>query len=185
MGKSIYNRNRYIKQSQWSNAKYGQRNSSDTNTISFTEDWYYPLIVNRVLSYIGGLIIVDLCNIYLEVYNDHIHFTNDYTQPHFRPIAIKYCMIISIQHFQWHFGHGYPVGGKSNYRYIMNQYAIAYNAVFIGITSHSTINQNNILGTTANGIDIRTTEIHIGLSTYPETGDNMTNWDEFDISIGY
>ena len=87
---------------------------------------------------------------------------------------------------QWHFGHGYPVGGKSNYRYIMNKYAIAYNAVFIGITSHSTINQNNILGSTANGVDIRTTEIHIGLSTDPESGDDMvSNWDEFDISIGY
>ena len=67
----------------------------------------------------------------------------------------------------------------------MNKYAIAYNAVFIGITSHSTINQNNILGTTANGVDIRTTEIHIGLSIDPQSPDNMTNWDAFDISIGY
>ena len=68
----------------------------------------------------------------------------------------------------------------------MNKYAIAYNAVFIGITSHSTVNQNNILGTTANGIYIRTTEIHIGLSNDPEDGDDMvSNWDEFDISIGY
>lgn len=87
--------------------------------------------------------------------------------------------------FQWHFGHCYPTG-KSNYRYIINKYAIAYNAVFIGVTSHSTINQNNMLGTTANGIAIRTTEIHIGLSIYPELEDDMTSiWDEFDISIGY
>ena len=62
----------------------------------FTEDWYYPVTVNRVLSYIGGLVIPDFCNIYLNIYNDHIHFNNDYKHSYFYAIAIKYCMIISI-----------------------------------------------------------------------------------------
>lgn len=78
------------------NNDYGQRYSKDPGTIHFIEDWYYPLTVNQVLSHIGGLIIPNLCNISLAVYNDHIHFINDHSQPNFYSISIKYCMIISV-----------------------------------------------------------------------------------------